>query len=84
MKTAISVPDDTFSRAEERAAQLGISRSEFFARAAEDYLTRLDEHQLTEQIDEAVALIADHPEGADSNEDAVRAGHAVLAANDEW
>ena len=38
MKTAISVPDETFAQATRQAAELGISRSEFFARAARRYL----------------------------------------------
>ena len=38
MKTAISLPDDTFERVDRAATQLGISRSEFFARAAEHWL----------------------------------------------
>ena len=42
MKTAISVPDPTFERAARRASDLGMSRSEFFARAAERYLDELD------------------------------------------
>jgi hypothetical protein len=32
------VPDDTFDRATKQAAELGISRSEFFTRAARRYL----------------------------------------------
>lgn len=35
VKTAISLPDDTFQRVEAAAKRLGVSRSEFFARAAE-------------------------------------------------
>ena len=42
MKTAISLPDDTFDRASQRATELGMSRSEFFARAAQHYLDELD------------------------------------------
>ena len=34
MKTAISLPEDTFRRVERAARRLGMSRSEFFARAA--------------------------------------------------
>jgi hypothetical protein len=34
MKTAISLPDDTYEQATRQAQALGISRSEFFARAA--------------------------------------------------
>lgn len=38
MKTAITVPDETFRRVDERAAALGMSRSEFYSRAAEGYI----------------------------------------------
>jgi hypothetical protein len=34
VKTAISVPDETFEEATKQAAELGISRSELFTRAA--------------------------------------------------
>jgi hypothetical protein len=33
VKTAISIPDATFERAERRARALGVSRSEFYAKA---------------------------------------------------
>ncbi len=55
MKTAISVPDDTFRRVEDAARRLGVSRSEFFARAAERWLDDLDEDHVTEAINAAVA-----------------------------
>jgi metal-responsive CopG/Arc/MetJ family transcriptional regulator len=42
MKTAISVPDETFEKASRRAHDLGMSRSEFFSRAAARYLEELD------------------------------------------
>jgi hypothetical protein len=57
VKTAISVPDDTFTRAEQRARMLGITRSQFYTRAAQRYLDQLDAESLTDQIDEAVDLI---------------------------
>jgi predicted DNA-binding protein len=53
MKTAISVPDEIFKRVDRRAKQLGVSRSEFFARAAERYLESLAEDQVTKSYDEA-------------------------------
>jgi len=55
MKTAISVPDETFERVERAAARLGVSRSEFFARAAERWLHDLDEDQTTDAINRAIA-----------------------------
>ena len=61
MKTAISLPDDTFRRVEVAAKRLGVSRSEFFARAAERWLDRLDDDGTTDAINQAIAgLEPDH------------------------
>jgi metal-responsive CopG/Arc/MetJ family transcriptional regulator len=51
MKTAISIPDATFTRVEATAARLGVSRSEFFARAAERWIADLEDAQTTAAID---------------------------------
>jgi metal-responsive CopG/Arc/MetJ family transcriptional regulator len=51
MKTAISIPDATFARVEASAARLGVSRSEFFARAAERWIGDLEDTQTTAAID---------------------------------
>ncbi len=85
MKTAISVPDTTFIKVDERAKQLGMSRSEFFTRAAEGYLAQLDVSDLSHRYDEALAR-----GGARADEEAHRAaevGRASLAAltsDDDW
>ena len=86
MKTAISVPDDTFARASQRAHELGLSRSEFFARAARRYLDQLDAESATQQIDQALAQLAQLDSPDESSADAVAVGHDVLAtaADDEW
>lgn len=55
VKTAISLPDDTFARVEHAAKRLGVSRSEFFARAAERWLDDLDGDQTTDAINQALA-----------------------------
>jgi metal-responsive CopG/Arc/MetJ family transcriptional regulator len=55
MKTAISLPDETFTRVEQAAKLLGVSRSEFFARAAERWLDDLDDDQTTNAINQALA-----------------------------
>ena len=75
MKTAISIPDDTFDRAQRRADALGMSRSEFFTRAAVRYLDDLDAASITSQIDAAIDL---QPDPDSSAEDAVAVGHRVL------
>jgi predicted DNA-binding protein len=75
MKTAISLPDETFDRASRRAKDLGMSRSEFFARAANRYLEELDAGSVTRQIDDAVERIGRADESA---EVAVEAGRRLL------
>lgn len=82
VKTAISLPDETFDRVSRRARDLGMSRSEFFTRAVQRYLEELDAQSLTNQIDGAL----EHLSGADEAVGAVVAiGHRVLdAVDDEW
>jgi predicted DNA-binding protein len=80
MKTAISIPDETFRRVEARVAELGLSRSEFYATAAEKYLDELDRSALTHDIDDAI--------GRGATEDvAERSGRrrlAELTEGDQW
>jgi metal-responsive CopG/Arc/MetJ family transcriptional regulator len=80
MKTAISVPDETFERATRRASDLGMSRSEFFTRAAQRYLQQLDAESVTEQIDAAVEAVGTD----DSARAAVAAGRRRLTRADDW
>jgi metal-responsive CopG/Arc/MetJ family transcriptional regulator len=54
VKTAISIPDETFARVEATAARLGVSRSEFFSRAAERWLDDLEGAGTTAAIDAAI------------------------------
>ena len=59
-----------------------MSRSEFFARAAQRYLDELDSQSLTGQIDTALERLGGTDEAQAA---AVAAGHRVLAAaDDEW
>lgn len=80
MKSAISVPDDTFEKVEQRSAALGISRSEFYSVAARRYLDELDAQELPEQINEALALA----ERDDSNAVAAEAGRRRVAELGDW
>ena len=54
VKTAISVPDETFQRVEHAAKRLGVSRSEFYARAAQSWLDALDDEATTDAINAAI------------------------------
>ena len=79
MKTAISLPDDTYEQATRQAEALGISRSEFFARAARSYLDQLASRSLTQQINQALETADD-----DSNAAAAAAGRSYLAGQGDW
>ncbi len=82
MKTAISVPDETFAKASRRAQELGVSRSEFFSRAAARYLDELDAASVTDQINQAVD---GHTQSDDSALAAVVRGRRLLSDSvDEW
>ena len=79
MKTAISIPDATFERVEKEAAKLGVSRSEFFSRAAERWLKELEGEDITAAINAAL-------EGVDQDAEIAfvrRAAHE-MAKRTEW
>jgi metal-responsive CopG/Arc/MetJ family transcriptional regulator len=51
MKTAISIPDALFSRADRLARRLALSRSELYARAVEAYLAEHSADRVREALD---------------------------------
>ena len=52
MKTAISLPDDLFRLAEAAARELQVSRSELYAAAISEFLSRRTSNAVTERLDE--------------------------------
>ena len=52
MKTAISLPDALFRAADRLAAQLGLSRSQLYARALADYVGCHEDAGVTTKLDE--------------------------------
>lgn len=75
MKTAISLPDETFARVEEAAKRLGVSRSEFFARAAERWLDDLDDDQMTDAINRALEGVSQDTAFVDAAADRLARAH---------
>lgn len=63
VKTAVSLPEDVFERAEVLARSLGTTRSRLYALALEEYLRRHEEERLVERID---AACDDAEAGSDS------------------
>ena len=74
VKTAISVPDDTFRRVDDAAKRLGVSRSEFFARAAERWLASLDDDGTTDAINRVVGGLRPGHQFTDTAAAALAAG----------
>ena len=50
MKTAVSLPDDLFEAADELAENLGVSRSQLYARALSDYVAQHGESDVAERL----------------------------------
>ncbi len=55
MKTAISIPDKVFRSADALAKRLGISRSELYATAVNEYLSKHRSRQVTARLDAVYA-----------------------------
>lgn len=82
MKTAISLPDDTFHRVTERAHRLGISRSELFSTAAIAFLAASETHDITARANAVLEQLGEQmPEAA---ADAIAVGRRHQPGDDEW
>ena len=74
MKITISLSDETFHRVDRAAKRLGLSRSEFFARAAENWLDGLEDNGVTEAINRAIIGLPDDHQFTDAAAAALVAG----------
>ncbi|MDN5558112.1 MAG: ribbon-helix-helix domain-containing protein [Ruaniaceae bacterium] len=82
MKTAISLPDDAAELFDRIARKHGMTRSEFYRRAAERYAEDLADVNLTAQIDEAIDAIGQPGEDESGFRRAVNA--RLVDGSDEW
>jgi metal-responsive CopG/Arc/MetJ family transcriptional regulator len=78
MKTAISIPDNVFQRAERFARRAGRSRSEVFSAAIQEYVARHAPDEVTEAMDR---VCADMPDQQDAF---VRAASRRALERTEW
>lgn len=78
MKTAISVPDEVFERAERLAGRLEKSRSQLYSEAMAEFLARHEEDEVTEAMNAVVDEI-----GAEVDP-FVRAASSRTLARSEW
>jgi predicted transcriptional regulator len=73
MKTAVSVPNEVFARAERLAKRLKVSRSELYSRALIEYVTRHSPEEVTEAWDQTLREL-----GQPADEFTRRAARQVL------
>jgi predicted transcriptional regulator len=78
MKTAVSIPDDVYRRAEELAEQTNRTRSRLYSDALGEYLARHGTDAVTTGMNEALAGIDERPDAF-----LISANRSVLAKS-EW
>lgn len=59
MKTAVSIPDDVFTRAERLARRTKKSRSQIFSDALREYVARHAADEVTEAMDRVCASLGE-------------------------
>jgi predicted transcriptional regulator len=84
-KTSFTLDQDLFARAEDLSHKLHMSRSEFYARAIDDFVRTLEENELKERINAAQLSLSDdaRAEGQAVTEFLQRAT-AQTAGHDAW
>lgn len=81
MKTAVSLPDELFARAEQAARRLGMSRSQLYARAIARFLEGIGRDPVTERLDE----LADERAGRRTAVESSAAARSMIdSGNWEW
>jgi metal-responsive CopG/Arc/MetJ family transcriptional regulator len=78
MKTAISVPDQVFKDAEHLAKRLRLSRSELYAKALAEFVSRHSPDDITDSFNRVCAEVDGKPDPA-----LQRAARKVLESS-EW
>jgi metal-responsive CopG/Arc/MetJ family transcriptional regulator len=78
MKTAVSIPDDVFEKAERLARRARRSRSEVYSAALREYVARHAPDEVTEAMDRVCAAVNE-----DRDAFLAEAGRRVLARV-EW
>jgi predicted transcriptional regulator len=80
MKTAVSIPDELFQRADRLAADTGRSRSQLYAEALAAFLAETNGEPITAALNRVYGERA-----ADDGEVGLRAGRALIEGGEwEW
>ena len=57
MKTAVSIPDEIYQSADQLAKRLGMSRSELYSKAVENYISAHKNEAVTKALDQIYAKV---------------------------
>ena len=79
MKTAISISDSIFHKADALAKQLGVSRSELYAKAVSEFLARHDSDRVRARLDQVYGASDGRVEPA-----LAAAQHRSVPRADQW
>jgi len=80
MKTAVSVPDEVFRRADRLARSTGRSRSEIYSAALREYMARHVPEEVTASLDRVIADMGD----AYRPDEFVRRSSRQVLGKSEW
>lgn len=83
MKTAISLPDRLYKDAEKTAKSLGIPRSQLFAKALQEFISRHAKENVTERLNKVYSHITLSSDSTDT-ENATIESIRELTKNDAW
>ena len=78
MKTAVSIPDDVYDKAEHLARRMKKSRSQLFSNALEEYVDRHAPDRVTEAMDKVCAEM-----NTETDSFVSEASHRILE-HSEW
>ena len=78
MKTAISIPDEVFTAAEELAERLGMSRSELYSTAVAEYVEAMRSQGVTARLNEV------YPAEPSSLDPALQQAQLSAIGEEEW
>ena len=82
MKTALSLPDSLFRRADAIAAELGVPRSRLYAMALEEFIRQLEHNGVTARLNAVYRDLP--PRQAPAALDAGLESLRELTRNDSW
>ena len=84
MKTAVSIPDPIFKTADQLAKELGISRSELYARALEELIRNRNREHITASINATLASLEPDAQSGTLEQDFLDLATRDSFARNEW